>query len=247
MCSALPTLPSTRPPTQRIRPTAGPVLGGTAITLKGLHLAAGGWASVASLALQLGADGASPQAMTSTSLDSTGAWIVTNLTAPAPSSCASLCCVLNADGSSPISCDAGTLAADAAGSAATACAACVRPIGFALNGVNYDWPHPPVPFTFYHSTRLVLREASPRSGPVNGGTEVTLHGSGLTPAGAFAEDAMVRLRLQLSADGSSQPMQSSRVLRADGEGRWIVCGPTKPFDVAALWLRAARRRLTRWQ
>lgn len=224
----------TTPYVQRIRPTAGPVLGGTAITLKGLHLAAGGWASAASLALQLGADGASPQAMTSTSLDSTGAWIVTNLTAPAPSSCASLCCVLNADGSSPISCDAGTLAADAAGSAATACAACVRPIGFALNGVNYDWPHPPVPFTFYHSTRLVLREASPRSGPVNGGTEVTLHGSGLTPAGAFAEDAMCGFGLQLSADGSSQPMQSSRVLRADGEGRWIVCGPTKPFDVAAL-------------
>ena len=60
----------------------------------------------------------------------------------------------------------------------------------ALNGVDFEWQYPPVPFMFYDPRHLDIQTAFPRSGPVGGGTEVTIHGHALTPAGAFSDEAL---------------------------------------------------------
>lgn len=216
------------PYVQRIRPTAGPVSGGTAITLSGLRLNANGWATLGRLATRLGRDVSATQTLNAVALDrARGSWIHTNLTTRAAADCTAQCCAIANDGVTTVACDA-PVPSEATASAA--CAACSAPIGVALNGLNYDWPSPAVPFTFYDAAGLTLASASPRSGPQNGGTSITLHGSGLTPAGAFAEDA----RCAFGRSGIGAPSQSVPVLRADPDGKWIVCSPTSPFDIAAL-------------
>ena len=87
-----------------------------------------------------------------------------------------------------------------------------------------------MPFTYYDPRDLLLTTAFPRSGPVLGGTEVTLYGRALTPAGAFNEDAMCGF------GNAAHATVSTRVTRADPAGHWLVCSPTPQFDEGSLSL-----------
>ena len=65
------------------------------------------------------------------------------------------------------------------------CAACLQPFSLALNGRDFssDAPlaPPPLTFAFYNDSALTMLDAMPRSGPLAGGTSVTLRGAALTP------------------------------------------------------------------
>ena len=214
---------------QAITPRAGPVDGGTVLTITGLRLNAGGWATTSSIDVHIGRDGgAEPPSMNITSIDEggNGRQLLTTATMRAPSACMALCCTLNANGVSPRACDAEAM--DDAAAANSACAVCARPVGLALNRVNFDWPHPAVPFFFYDPRHLALTSAFPRSGPASGGTEVTLYGEALSPAGAYGANATCGFR---SAD---HPIVRVSVTRADPDGHWVVCGRTLPFDLPTL-------------
>ena len=233
------------PYVQRIRPTAGPVHGGTVITLEGLRLHAGGWASPSTVAIAIGsgtpnATGELPeglQPLNATAVEPYGRAVVTSPTVPPASGCALRCCVLAADGRTVEACDAARMAvADAAGAAAS-CAPCAATLSLALNGRDWETPQrPPAVFTFYNATTLHFSAVHPRSGPVGGGTSVTLHGVGLTPAGAAAEGARCGF-------GVGAQRQSVRIARADPAGMWVACAPTAAFnltgDVTALAVSVA--------
>ena len=208
---------------QRIRPTAGPVRGGTSITLSGLRLSAGGWASTLTMALRLGSP-SSYQPLNASTLDEDGTSLITSPTAPPLADCTRLCCVLRPDGLAHEGCAASDAAA-APAAPAGACSSCFVSLGIAPNSLNFDWPYPPVRYAFYDSSNLTITSVFPHSGPEQGGTEVTIYGSALHPAGAAAEDARCRFGSDIS--------ESLPVSWADPGGTMVVCGPTPPFAQSA--------------
>ena len=102
------------------------------------------------------------------------------------------------------------------------CAACVQPFSLALNGRDFsgDAPlaPPPLTFAFYNDSALTILDATPRSGPLAGGTSVTLRGADLTPAGADVTDYRCRF-------GDAVV----HVLSAAPNGSELVCAPTPAF------------------
>ena len=106
------------------------------------------------------------------------------------------------------------------------CAACLQPFSLALNGRDYsgDAPlaPPPLTFAFYNDSALTMLDATPRSGPLAGGTSVTLRGAALTPAGADVTDYRCRF-------GDAVV----HVLSAAPDGSELVCAPTPAFATPA--------------
>ena len=103
--------------------------------------------------------------------------------------------------------------------AINACDYCRRVLSVSLNGHDFTFPSPTLPFTFYNDSQLTVTEILPRSGPVAGGTTVTLRGSGLTPAGGDVTEAQCRF-------GNV----TVRVLSALPDGTELVCAPTTTFS-----------------
>ena len=98
----------------------------------------------------------------------------------------------------------------------------MQPFSLALNGRDFsgDAPlaPPPLTFAFYNDSALTMLDATPRSGPLTGGTSVTLRGAALTPAGADVTDYRCRF-------GDAVV----HVLSAAPDGSELVCAPTPAF------------------
>ena len=116
---------------QHIKPAAGPVHGGTAITVNGLRLNAGGWAGRADVMVRLGAN-SSTHVLNITALDASavGAWLVTSGIGSASASCLQLCCIVASSGDAVQPCSGPETDG--------ACAVCRVPLHLALNRMDFQ-------------------------------------------------------------------------------------------------------------
>lgn len=215
------------PSVHRLEPVGGPVLGGTALTLHGLHLDGEGTASVASARVRLGF-GEARQELNVSALGPGGAFLITTVTAPAPAGCAELCCVAEgvggASGATPCSTGHG---ADAS------CSHCVLALEISLNnGVDFERVSHAPPWLFYNDSLLRIDRVQPASGPARGGTRLTFFGVGLAPAGGTGS---------LARCGFGNV--SSAVVAFASNGSWLVCDATPPFAMSGNASGAAGARV----
>ena len=199
---------------QRLAPRSGPLRGGTALTLSGMRLGGGGWAraeetAVIELALRDAAEGAASQRLRVTRIERGGLSLAT-----APTD-------------SPLDASALLESADAGGMSALAasCAvSCVWDVALALNAQQpsglstfQSSQLPPLHFAFYNETMIEIIRIEPPSGPIHGGTAVTIHGASLVPNGSVPSEA------RCAFGALTVP-----VLDSDPDGAWITCAPTLP-------------------